>query len=57
MTVATLIEQLRRSNPDAEVFLIVEDIGMEEVYSGITTKVVCAGEGAENGKCEIYAIA
>ena len=57
MNVATLILQLQNAKPNDEVILIVEDHGMKEVSTGITTKVLWDGVGAEQGKCEIYGVA
>ncbi len=57
MTVATLITQLKNAKPNDEVILILEDHGVNEVTSGLTTKVLWDGVGAERGKCEIYGVA
>lgn len=54
MNVETLIKELQKANPKDEVILIVEDIGMREVSGGICHKLIRSGEGAENGKCEVY---
>jgi len=59
MNVATLILQLQQmAQPEDEVTLIVESsIRPMHVKAGIFTgKVIGSGTGAENGKCEIYAI-
>jgi hypothetical protein len=55
MTVKWLIKQLQEANPKDEVILVVEDVGMRQFSSGILSKVIRDGEGAERGKCEIYA--
>ena len=54
MNVATLIKELKMAQPYDEVILCVEHLRTEDRLSGISAKVIRAGEGAREGQCEIH---